>query len=72
MSSEWETKSYETMTHMLFKGSPVRKKINLIGSFSSIPFSVFFFPLCPAHYHMWVPAYQAHGHVYVSMMNPLN
>lgn len=43
MSSEWETKSYETMTHMLFKGSPVRKKINLIGSFSSIPFSVFLF-----------------------------
>lgn len=74
MSSEWETDSDETMTHMLFKGSPVRKKINLVDYFSSIPFRVFFFPfsLCPAYYHMWVPADQAHGHVYVSMMNPLN
>lgn len=73
MCWEWEAESYETITHMFFKESPVRKKINLVG-FSSIPFSTFFFifALCAAHYHTWAAAYQVHSHTYLHMMAPLN
>lgn len=69
MSWEWEAESYSTC--LLFKRSPLRKKMNLIDPFFSVSFSDLF-SLCLAHYHTWVVAYQAHGHVYIHLMEPLN